>query len=91
MGDAVDLVNPGAFTWGGEEYVVHAPGPLAHPTRVGANEVWDRYRITPIARRPAECDNIGRRRDPPPSHTHAPRARSHIVSPPEDASATVPQ
>jgi len=90
MEDVVDLVNPGAFTWGGEEYVVHVPGPLAYPPRV-ADEIWDRYRITPIGWRPTECDNIGNRRDRTPSHTHAARARSHIVSPSEDASVTVPQ
>ena len=91
MADAVDLVNPGAFTCGGEAYVAHARGSLAHPARIMAGEVPDPYRTRAIMTQPTEADNVGRRRDPIQSHRRAPRARSHIMSPPEDVSATLPQ
>ena len=96
MDDAVDLLNSGAFAWAGEEYAVHGrraqdPSPLAHPMRIVANEVRDAYRTTAIVKQAAAADNVGRRRDRIPAHTRAPRARSHIISPPEDASAIFAQ
>jgi hypothetical protein len=92
MEDAVDLLNSGAFAWTGEEYVDQGRRPpLTQSTRIVADEVRGAYRTTAIMRQAAGADNVGRRRDPIPSHTRAPRARSHIVSPLEDVSAPVPQ
>jgi hypothetical protein len=88
MDDAADLLNSGAFAWAGDEYVIQGRTPPAHPMRIVGNDVGIADRTTLIVKPAAAADDVGRRRDSIPSHTRAPRARSYIASPAEDASAS---
>jgi hypothetical protein len=93
--DAVDLINPGAFGWAGDEYAVHgqrvqSQRPPARPTRIVASEICNAGHTAVLLRQPAEADTAGHRRDSVPSSTRIPRARSHVASSPEDASAPPP-
>ena len=89
MEDTVDLLNSGAFVWGGEEYAVHAR-PGANPTRLSPGEVRDPNRATLTVTRAAMVPNVERRCDVISSPRSAPRARSHIILSSEDCSSAVP-
>src|SRR5262249_42293010 len=91
MDDAVDLLNAGAFVWAGDEYAVQGRRLPTHHTRLVIDDVRDPDRRTTISRQTDPADTVGRRPDPILSQTNPPRARSHIVSPADETSATLPQ